>query len=135
MPYLRFLTSLFSAFRSRAAPQVEILALRHQIGVLRRSVKKRPKLTVADLFCGRGCLEPGPTGDRGWSLSNPRPSSPDVESSARNKRRPCRTKPGEIVTGCAYISSVIQFFESPNMAKEIRRMKAHLLSHAPEPAI
>jgi hypothetical protein len=48
---------------------------------------------------------------------------------------PCRTKPGEIVTGCAYISSVIQFFESPNMAKEIRRMKAHLLSHAPEPAI
>ena len=43
-----FLTSLFSAFRSRAALQVEILALRHQIGVLRRSAKKRPKLTVVD---------------------------------------------------------------------------------------
>ena len=43
-----FLTSLFSAFRSRAALQAEILALRHQIGVLRRSAKKRPKLTVAD---------------------------------------------------------------------------------------
>ena len=43
-----FVTSLFSAFRSRAALQVEILALRHQIGVLRRSAKKRPKLTVAD---------------------------------------------------------------------------------------
>src|ERR1700756_4686358 len=43
-----FLTSLLSVFRSRAALQVEILALRHQIGVLRRSAKKRPKLTVAD---------------------------------------------------------------------------------------
>jgi putative transposase len=28
--------------------QVEILALRHQIGVLRRSAKQRPKLTVVD---------------------------------------------------------------------------------------
>ena len=43
-----FLTSLFSVFRSRAALQAEILALRHQICVLRRSAKKRPKLTVAD---------------------------------------------------------------------------------------
>ena len=43
-----FLTGLLSVFRSRAAVQVEILALRHQICVLRRSAKKRPKLTVAD---------------------------------------------------------------------------------------
>ena len=43
-----FLTALLSVFRSRAALQVEILALRHQIGVLRRSAKKRLKLTVAD---------------------------------------------------------------------------------------
>jgi putative transposase len=43
-----FLSMLFSVFRSRAALQVEILALRHQIGVLRRSTKKRPKLTMAD---------------------------------------------------------------------------------------
>jgi len=42
------LTGLFSVFRSRAALQAEILALRHQICVLRRSAKKRPKLTVAD---------------------------------------------------------------------------------------
>jgi hypothetical protein len=42
-----FLSTLFSVFRSRAALQVEILALRHQIGVLRRS-SKRPNLTVAD---------------------------------------------------------------------------------------
>jgi putative transposase len=43
-----FVSMLFSGFRSRAALRVEILALRHQIGVLRRSAKKRPKLTVAD---------------------------------------------------------------------------------------
>jgi hypothetical protein len=34
-------------FRSRAALQFEILALRHQLGVLQRSVK-RPKLTAPD---------------------------------------------------------------------------------------
>ena len=38
-----------SSFRSRAALQLEILALRHQLGVLQRSVK-RPKLTAADRF-------------------------------------------------------------------------------------
>ena len=43
-----FLSTLFSVCRSQAALQVEIVALRHQIGVLRRSAKKRPKLTVAD---------------------------------------------------------------------------------------
>jgi transposase InsO family protein len=36
-----------ASFRSRAALQLEILALRHQLGVLQRSVK-RPKLTSAD---------------------------------------------------------------------------------------
>jgi len=36
-----------AAFKSRAALQVENLALRHQLGVLHRSVK-RPKLTSAD---------------------------------------------------------------------------------------
>ena len=51
---LRFgpvLTALFAflsaSFRTCAALQLEILALRHQIGVLQRSVK-RPKLTAAD---------------------------------------------------------------------------------------
>jgi hypothetical protein len=32
-----FLSTMFSVFRSQAALQVKILALRHQIGVLRRS--------------------------------------------------------------------------------------------------
>jgi hypothetical protein len=41
------LVTLSTSFRSRAALQVEILALRHQLGVLQRSVK-RPELTTAD---------------------------------------------------------------------------------------
>jgi len=36
-----------ASFRSRAVLQLEILALRHQLGVVHRSVK-RPKLTAAD---------------------------------------------------------------------------------------
>jgi putative transposase len=43
-----FLPTLFSIFRSRSALQLENLALRHQIGVLQRSVRKRPKLTPLD---------------------------------------------------------------------------------------
>src|SRR5205807_4506567 len=43
-----FLTTLFSIFRSRAALELENLALRHQIGVLQRSVRKRPRLTPLD---------------------------------------------------------------------------------------
>ena len=35
-------------FRSRAVLELENVALRHQIGVLQRSAKKRPKLTRAD---------------------------------------------------------------------------------------
>jgi putative transposase len=42
------LAALWSIFRSRAALQLENLALRHQIGVLQRSAAKRPKLTSGD---------------------------------------------------------------------------------------
>jgi len=41
--------SLGASFRSRAALQLEILVLRHQLGVLQRSVK-RPKLSSPDRF-------------------------------------------------------------------------------------
>jgi putative transposase len=37
-----------SMFRSRAVLELENTALRHQIGVLKRSARKRPKLTAAD---------------------------------------------------------------------------------------
>src|SRR6266849_3460782 len=43
-----FFTTLSSIFRSRAILQLENLALRHQIGVLQRSARKRPKLTPGD---------------------------------------------------------------------------------------
>ena len=42
-----FVVFLAASLRSRTGLQLEILALRHQIGVLQRSVK-RPKLTPAD---------------------------------------------------------------------------------------
>jgi putative transposase len=42
------LATLSSIFRSRAALQLENLALRHQIGILQRSARKRPKPTPAD---------------------------------------------------------------------------------------
>ncbi len=42
------LATLSSIFWSRAALQLENLALRHQIGVLQRSLRKRPKLTRGD---------------------------------------------------------------------------------------
>jgi hypothetical protein len=45
--FTALIASLSGYFRSRAALQLEILALRHQICVLQRSVK-RPKLTAAD---------------------------------------------------------------------------------------
>jgi hypothetical protein len=54
---LIFLTTLFatlsSIFRSRAVLEFENLALRHQIGVLQRSARKRPKLTSIDLRCAK----------------------------------------------------------------------------------
>src|SRR5215469_7173925 len=45
-----FLAILPSILRSRAALELENLALRHQIGVLQRSAAKRPKLTSGDRF-------------------------------------------------------------------------------------
>src|SRR6202045_3910173 len=42
------LSTLSSMFRSRAALELENIAFRHQIGVLKRSALKRPKLTAAD---------------------------------------------------------------------------------------
>src|SRR5712691_7132432 len=42
------LSTLGSMFRSRAVLELEHMALRHQIGVLKRSARKRPKLTPAD---------------------------------------------------------------------------------------
>jgi len=45
--FTALIATFLDLFRGRAALQLEILALRHQIGVLQRSVK-RPKLTSVD---------------------------------------------------------------------------------------
>src|SRR6201987_394029 len=45
---MTLLATLSSSFRSRATLELENLALRHQIGVLRRAAAKRLKLTSAD---------------------------------------------------------------------------------------
>ena len=48
-PLVALAAAFLAFFRQRTALQLEILALRHQLGVLHRSVK-RPKLTAADRF-------------------------------------------------------------------------------------
>ncbi|MBM3796840.1 MAG: UDP-glucose/GDP-mannose dehydrogenase family protein, partial [Acidobacteria bacterium] len=48
-PLVALAAAFLAFFRQRAALQLEILALRHQLGVLQRSVQ-RPKLTAADRF-------------------------------------------------------------------------------------
>ena len=47
---LPLLAAVRSVFRCRAALELEILALRHQICVLQRGAKKRPRLTSVDRF-------------------------------------------------------------------------------------
>src|SRR5713101_5576701 len=42
------LSTLGSMFRARAALELENIALRHQIGVLKRAARKRPELTAGD---------------------------------------------------------------------------------------
>jgi hypothetical protein len=68
------IASLALSFRSRAALQLEILALRHQLGVLHRSVK-RPKLTSSDRLLWIWLRGTGPIGDQHSSSSNRKPSS------------------------------------------------------------
>jgi hypothetical protein len=48
-PLMAILAAVRDCLRTRAALQIEVLALRHRLNVLQRSVK-RPKLTAADRF-------------------------------------------------------------------------------------
>src|ERR1700756_1653512 len=52
------LGTLSSMFRSRAMLELENLALRHQVGVLQRSARKRPTLTPADRLLWVGLSPP-----------------------------------------------------------------------------
>jgi hypothetical protein len=46
--FISFLSTLRSCFQTRSALQLEILALRHQMNVLRRSQRGRIRLTEVD---------------------------------------------------------------------------------------
>ena len=83
-----------SALKSRAALQLENVALRHQLGVLRRSVKQ-PKLTPVDRCLwgwlsqpslGRLAFFPAhrPTGNRHCLAPQELPTVLEVESSTRS---------------------------------------------------
>src|ERR1700739_2670392 len=72
------LGSLSSMFRSRAMLELENLALRHQVGVLQRSARKRPRLTPADRLYGSGCPACGATGVRVWPSSSQKRSWPGI---------------------------------------------------------
>jgi hypothetical protein len=47
---IALLSAILSGFRTRLALQAEILALRHPISVMHRSVPSRPKLHASDRF-------------------------------------------------------------------------------------
>src|SRR5437660_12802146 len=112
-----FLPTVFSIFRSRAALELENLALRHQIGVLQRSARKRPRLTSVDrllwvwlsrVWSGwRSALAIGQpesvlawhrAGFRlfwTWKVQRGRPGRPVVAREARDLLRTvCREHPG-----------------------------------------
>ena len=85
-----------SLLKSRVSLQLENLALRHQIGVLQGSAKKRPKLVAADrLFLGlavpgleRLALGAGAcqTGYGDWLASEGLPTILGLEGQARTTR-------------------------------------------------
>ncbi len=72
------LASLSSIFRARAAVELENLALRHQIGILQRSARKRPKLTPADRLFGSACPASGAIGARRSPSSDQKRSWPGI---------------------------------------------------------
>ena len=67
---LALLITLGSILRSRLDLQLEILALRHQIGVLERSVHKGPRLTPPVVSSGSRFTASGATGVRRCSSSS-----------------------------------------------------------------
>jgi len=66
-----------AGFKSRAALQLENLALRHQLGILHRSVGEEAKTDlVRSTALGLGYVSFGTTGVPHWSSSSRRPSLP-----------------------------------------------------------
>jgi len=60
--FVAFFTLLASTFRTRAALQAEIFALRHQLAVFKRTRRVACASTVATGSCGLSCTDSGPVG-------------------------------------------------------------------------
>jgi putative transposase len=78
-----------SILRSRAALELENLALRHQIGVLQRSAAKRLKLTSGDRLCRAGFRLFST-----WKVRRGQPGRPVISREVRDLiRKMCRENP------------------------------------------
>jgi len=75
---LALLVTLGSILRSRLDLQLEILALRHQIGVLQRSAKERPRLTSRIVSSGSRYPASGAIGARRWCSSSRKRLRPGI---------------------------------------------------------
>jgi hypothetical protein len=91
--FLSLLLTLRNCARSRAVPQLEMLALRHQLQVLQRSRPQRLRLAQATACCGYGCHVSGTSGVRRSSSSNRKPSSPGTAAPSAH------TGAGRVVAG------------------------------------
>ena len=60
--FVAFFALIASTFRTRAALQAEILALRHQLAVFQKNAPRRLRSTAATGSCGWCCTEAGPVG-------------------------------------------------------------------------
>ena len=69
-----FLSTLGALFRSQLSLRVENGALRHQLAVYQRTVK-RPRIRPEDRVCGPGCRVAGQGGGNCWSSFSRRPLS------------------------------------------------------------
>ncbi len=76
--FLGFLSCLSTFFRSRYSLGVEILALRQQLGVLKRK-NPHPRLRVRDRAFWILLRRLGLVGQASWSLSNRKRLSPGIE--------------------------------------------------------
>ncbi len=78
--FFSFLGTLRSCFQTRAALQLEILALRHQINVLRRMLRGRVRLTEVDRLLWAGLLHLGFTDESAGAIRSSGQATADSDT-------------------------------------------------------
>ena len=73
--FVAFFALIASTFRTRAALQAEILALRHQLAVFQKNAPRRLRLHAATGSYGLRCTDAGPVGDDVSRWFSPTPFS------------------------------------------------------------